>query len=60
MGMEKTTEMVLAQELFEQGLSKSAIARRVGRDRKTIRLWLRAMAACCGCVVLKNMGRRRF
>jgi len=35
--------MVLAQELFEQGLSKSAIARRLGRDRETIRLWLRGI-----------------
>ena len=43
MGMEKATEMVLAQELFEQGLSKSAIARRLGRDRETIRLWLRGI-----------------
>ena len=39
--MEKATEIVLAQELFEQGLSKSAIARRLGRERETIRLWLR-------------------
>jgi transposase-like protein len=43
MRMEKATEIVLAQELFEQGLSKSAIARRLGRDRETIRLWLRAL-----------------
>lgn len=43
MAMEKATEMVLAQELSEQGLSKSAIARRLGRDRETIRLWLRGM-----------------
>ncbi|MBV9864085.1 MAG: DDE-type integrase/transposase/recombinase [Abitibacteriaceae bacterium] len=43
MNMEKATEMVLAQELFEQGLSKSAIARRLGRDRETIRLWLRGI-----------------
>lgn len=43
MRMEKATEIVLAQELFEQGLSKSAIARRVGRDRETIRLWLRGI-----------------
>jgi transposase-like protein len=41
--MEKATEMVLAQELFEQGLSKSAIARRLGRDRETIRIWLRGI-----------------
>jgi transposase-like protein len=43
MGMEKATAMVLAQELFEQGLSKSAIARRLGRDRQSIRLWLRGI-----------------
>ncbi len=43
MKMEKATEIVLAQELFEQGLSKSAIARRLGRDRETIRLWLRGV-----------------
>lgn len=43
MGMEKATEIVLAQELFEQGLNKSAIARRLGRDRETIRLWLRGI-----------------
>jgi transposase-like protein len=41
--MEKATEIVLAQELFEQGLSKSAMARRLGRDRETIRLWLRGV-----------------
>jgi transposase-like protein len=43
MSMEKATEIVLAQELFEQGLSKSAIARRLGRDRETIRLWLHSI-----------------
>ena len=43
MQMKKTTEIVLAQELFDQGLSKSAIARRLGRDRETIRLWLRGV-----------------
>ncbi len=43
MWMEKATEIVLAQELYEQGLSKSAIARRLGRDRETIRLWLRGV-----------------
>lgn len=41
--MEKATEIVLAQELSEQGLSKSAIARRLGRDRETIRFWLRGI-----------------
>src|ERR1051325_1061576 len=43
MGMEKATEIVLAQELLEQGLSKSPIARRLGRDREAIRLWRRGI-----------------
>ena len=43
MGVQKQTEMVLAWELFEQGLSKAAIARRLGRERETIRLWLRGI-----------------
>jgi transposase-like protein len=43
MGMEKATEIILSRELFEQGLSKSAIARRLGRDRETIRIWLRGV-----------------
>jgi transposase len=40
MGMEKSTEIMLAWELHEQGLSKSAIARRLGRHRETIILWI--------------------
>ena len=34
--MKKPTEMVLAWELWEQGMSKSAIARQQGRHRETI------------------------
>ncbi len=49
MEMEKATEIVLAQELFEQGLSKSAIARRLGRDRETIR-----RRSGCGCAAFKH------
>lgn len=40
MGMDKRTEMVLAWELHEQGLGKSAIARRLGRHRETVIIWL--------------------
>lgn len=39
--MKKSTEIVLAWELFEQGLSKSAIARRLGRNRETIIIWIK-------------------
>ena len=41
--MKKATEIVLCCELSEQGLNKSAIARRLGRDRETIRFWLRGI-----------------
>ena len=50
MDMEKSTEIVLAWELYEQGMSKSAIARRLGRDRETIRL---------GCEASRNRDSRR-
>jgi len=43
MDMQKETEITLAWELHEQGLSQSAIARRLGRERETIRLWLRGI-----------------
>jgi transposase len=41
--MEKQTEIVLAWELYEQGLSKSAIARRLGRNRETIITWIQGI-----------------
>ncbi len=43
--MTKQTEMVLAWELHGQGVSQSAIARRLGRNRETIRFWLRGIEA---------------
>ncbi len=42
--METTTLITLACELHTQGLSKSRIAERLGKDRGTIRLWLEAVA----------------
>jgi len=38
--MDKSTEIVLAWELYEQGLSKSSIARRLDRHRETIIFWI--------------------
>lgn len=43
MDMEKATEIVLAWELHEQGLSKSAIARRLGRNRETVINWIKGV-----------------
>lgn len=43
MVVQKQTEIVLAKEFEEQGISKSAISRQLGRDRETIRLWLRGI-----------------
>ena len=43
MGMETTTLITLAWELHTQGLPKSRIAARLGKDRGTIRLWLGAV-----------------
>ena len=41
--VQKQTVIVLAWQLYEQGLSKSAIARRLGRHRKTIIEWLKSI-----------------
>ena len=43
MRMEKATEIILAWELYEQGLSKSAIARRLGRNRETVITWIKGV-----------------
>lgn len=43
MFMEKSTEMVLAWKLYEQGLSKSAIVRRLERHRETIIIWIQGI-----------------
>ena len=40
MGMQKQTEIVLAWELHQSGLSQCAISRRLGRNRETVRIWL--------------------
>ena len=42
--METTTLITLAWELHTQGLSKSRIAERLGKDRGTVRLWIEAVA----------------
>lgn len=43
MKMETTTLITLAWELHTQGLTKSCIAERLGKDRGTVRLWLEAV-----------------
>ncbi len=42
--METTTLITLTWELHTQGLSKSCIAERLGKDRGTIRLWIQAVS----------------
>ena len=43
MVVQKQTEIVLGWELYQQGMSKSAIARRLNRHRETIIEWFKAI-----------------
>lgn len=43
MGMDNRTRIVLACELFEEGMSQERIAAQLGRHRETIGLWLRGI-----------------
>lgn len=45
MDMQTLTQMTLASELAEQGLSHTKIAAHLGRHRETIGLWLKGMAS---------------
>ena len=42
--MQTLTQLTLAFELFEQGLSHTKIAAHLGRHRETIGLWLNGIA----------------
>lgn len=43
MGMQQATKIILAWELFEQGIGKGHIAEQLGVNRETVRLWLRGI-----------------
>ena len=43
MDMQTMTQIVLAWDLHEQGLNNTHIATPLGRNRETIRLWLRSI-----------------
>ncbi len=45
MDMENTTRIVLAWELYEQGLTQERIAQQLGRHRETVGLWLKGIKA---------------
>lgn len=51
MDMNKNTEITLAWELYQVGLTKSAIARDLEHDRETVRIWLRG---------IKQMGLKEY
>jgi len=41
--MRNNTQITLAWELFEIGVGKTHIARQLGKDRETIRIWIRGV-----------------
>ena len=43
MDMETMTQMALALELYREGIGKCRIAQHLGKDRETIRIWLRGI-----------------
>ena len=45
MDMSNLTLITLAWELYQQGVSKSRIAKRLGKNRETIHLWLKGIEA---------------
>jgi transposase len=57
MDMQKETEITLAWELHGQGISQAVIARRLGRERETIRLWVRGIQAKGLKVFLDSYGQ---
>jgi transposase len=45
MDMENTTRIVLAWQLYEQGLTQERIAQQVRRHRETVGLWFKGIKA---------------
>jgi len=45
MGMSNLTLITLAWELYQQGVPKSRIAKRLGKNRETIHLWVKGVEA---------------
>ena len=43
MDMQTMTQIVLAWELHKQGVNNTHIATHLGRNRETVRLWLRSI-----------------
>ena len=45
MDMSNLTLITLAWELYQQGVPKSRIAKRLGKNRETVHLWLKGIEA---------------